>query len=90
MKFTYACKTPDGARHECSMDAEKREPVFETLRARGIIAVFAVAGVAANPGTAETFKTWRLAHLHYLPQRPPWSQQLQQPRQSRRLCHSFA
>ena len=50
MKYTYAYKTSDGARHEASMDAESREAVFEALRARGIrpIKVVAADGSKAN------------------------------------------
>lgn len=50
MKYTYAYKTSDGARHEASMDAESREVVFATLRAKGIKAIKVVAadGSRAN------------------------------------------
>ena len=42
MKYTYAYKTSDGARHEAAMEAESREAVFAALRARGIKTIFAV------------------------------------------------
>ena len=50
MKFTYAYKTSDGVRHEAAMDAESREAVFATLRAKGIKAIKVVAadGSKAN------------------------------------------
>ena len=50
MKYTYAYKTSDGARHEDSMEAESREAVFEALRERGIrpIKVVAADGSKAN------------------------------------------
>ncbi|MBR3221448.1 MAG: hypothetical protein IKF72_04380 [Kiritimatiellae bacterium] len=50
MRFTYAYKTSDGARHEASMSAASREAVFEALRARGIrpIKVLAADGSKAN------------------------------------------
>ena len=50
MKYTYAYKTSDGARHEDSMEAESREAVFEALRGQGIrpIKVVAADGSKAN------------------------------------------
>ena len=50
MKYTYAYKTSDGARHEAAMEAESREAVFVALRARGIKAIKVVAadGSKAN------------------------------------------
>ncbi|MBQ3289140.1 MAG: hypothetical protein IJH50_06990 [Kiritimatiellae bacterium] len=50
MRFTYAYKTSDGARHEASMSAASREAVFEALRAKGIrpIKVVAADGSKAN------------------------------------------
>lgn len=50
MKYTYAYKTSDGARHEDSMEAESREAVFAALRAQGIKAIKVVAadGSKAN------------------------------------------
>ena len=50
MKFTYAYKTSDGTRHEASLNAESREAVFATLRAKGIkaIKVIAADGSKAN------------------------------------------
>ena len=50
MKYTYAYKTPDGIRHEDSMNASSREEVFATLRTRGIKAIKVVAadGSKAN------------------------------------------
>ena len=50
MKYTYAYKTSDGARHEDSMEAESREAVFAALRAKGIKAIKVVAadGSKAN------------------------------------------
>ncbi len=50
MKYTYAYKTPDGVRHEDSMNASSREEVFEALRQRGIKAIKVVAadGSKAN------------------------------------------
>ena len=50
MKYTYAYKTSDGARHEAMMDAESREVVFASLRAKGIKAIKVVAadGSKAN------------------------------------------
>ena len=50
MKYTYAYNTSDGVRHEAAMEAESREAVFVTLRARGIKAIKVVAadGSKAN------------------------------------------
>ena len=50
MKYTYAYKTPDGIRHEDSMNASSREEVFAELRKRGIKAIKVVAsdGSKAN------------------------------------------
>ena len=50
MKYSYAYKTSDGARHEAAMEAESREAVFVALRARGIKAIKVVAadGSKAN------------------------------------------
>ena len=50
MKYTYAYKTSDGARHEGAMDASSREEVFEELRRAGIKAIKVVAsdGSKAN------------------------------------------
>lgn len=50
MKYTYAYKTSDGVRHEASIDAESREAVFASLRAKGIKAIKVVAadGSKAN------------------------------------------
>ena len=50
MKYTYAYKTSDGARHEATMEAESREAVFAALRAKGIKAIKVVAadGSKAN------------------------------------------
>ncbi len=53
MKFAYAYKTPDGKRHEASMEAKCREDVFAALRQRGIkaIKVTAADGSKANGET---------------------------------------
>ena len=50
MRFTYAYKTSDGARHEAAMEAGNREAVFEALRREGIrpIKVVAADGSRAN------------------------------------------
>lgn len=50
MKYTYAYKTPDGTRHEATMNAASREEVFATLRQQGIKAIKVVAadGSKAN------------------------------------------
>lgn len=50
MKYTYAYKTSDGARHEAPMEAASREAVFAELRAQGIrpIKVVAADGSKAN------------------------------------------
>lgn len=50
MKYTYAYKTPDGIRHEASMNASSREEVFSALRKQGIKAIKVVAsdGSKAN------------------------------------------
>ena len=50
MKYTYAYKTSDGARHEAAMEAGSRDAVFAALRARGIKAIKVVAadGSKAN------------------------------------------
>ncbi len=50
MKYTYAYKTSDGARHEATMEAASREAVFAELRAQGIrpIKVVAADGSKAN------------------------------------------
>ena len=36
MKYSYAYKTPDGTRHEASIEAASRDAVFAALRERGI------------------------------------------------------
>ena len=66
MNYTYAYKTSDGVRHEAAMDAESREAVFETLRARGIKAIKVVAadGSKAN-GEKEEARRKRKAARHY-------------------------
>ena len=43
MKYIYAYKTSDGTRHQSSMNADSREEVFISLRARGIKAIKVVA-----------------------------------------------
>ena len=50
MKYTYAYKTSDGARHEEAIEAESREAVFAALREKGIKAIKVVAadGSKAN------------------------------------------
>ena len=50
MRYTYAYKTPDGVRHEASMNASSREEVFTELRKQGIkaIKVIAADGSKAN------------------------------------------
>ena len=50
MKYVYAYKTPDGVRHEASLEAPSREAAFEALRARGVRAIKVVAadGSKAN------------------------------------------
>ena len=50
MKYTYAYKTSDGARHEESMEADSREAAFKALREKGIKAIKVVAadGSKAN------------------------------------------
>ena len=50
MKYTYAYKTPDGIRHEATMNASSREEVFTMLRKQGIKAIKVVAadGSKAN------------------------------------------
>ena len=50
MRYAYAYKTPDGARHEASLEAPSREAAFEALRARGVRAIKVVAadGSKAN------------------------------------------
>ena len=50
MKYIYAYKTSDGTRHQSSMNADSREEVFISLRARGIKAIKVVAadGSKAN------------------------------------------
>ena len=50
MKYTYAYKTPDGIRHEDTMNAASREEVFTALRKQGIKAIKVVAadGSKAN------------------------------------------
>ncbi|MBR1921237.1 MAG: hypothetical protein IJ829_04435 [Kiritimatiellae bacterium] len=50
MKYSYAYKDSDGARHEDSIDAASREAVFAELRTRGIrpIKVVAADGSKAN------------------------------------------
>ena len=50
MKYTYAYKTSDGARHEASIEAESRDAAFAALRERGIrpIKVVAADGSKAN------------------------------------------
>ncbi len=50
MKYAYAYKTPDGARHEEEIDAPSREAAFAALRARGVrpIKVVARDGSKAN------------------------------------------
>ena len=50
MKYTYAYKTPDGARHEASIEAPSRDAAFAALRGQGIrpIKVVAADGSKAN------------------------------------------
>ena len=50
MKYTYAYKTPDGARHEASIEASSRDAAFAALREQGIrpIKVVAADGSKAN------------------------------------------
>ena len=50
MKYTYAYKTPDGTRHEASIEASSRDVAFAALRERGIrpIKVVAADGSKAN------------------------------------------
>ena len=50
MKYSYAYKTSDGARHEAEIDAVSREEAFAVLRERGIrpIKVVATDGSKAN------------------------------------------
>lgn len=50
MKYTFAYKTSDGARHEGALDAGSRDEAFEVLRGRGIrpIKVVAADGSKAN------------------------------------------
>ena len=50
MKYTYAYKTSDGARHEASIEAESRDAAFAALREQGIrpIKVVAADGSKAN------------------------------------------
>ena len=50
MKYTYAYKSPDGIRHEATMNASSREEVFTVLRKQGIKAIKVVAadGSKAN------------------------------------------
>ena len=44
MRYAYAYKTGDGARHEAAIEAESREAVFEELRKRGVRPIKVVAG----------------------------------------------
>ena len=50
MKYTYAYKTPDGKRHEASIEAASRDAAFANLREQGIrpIKVVAADGSKAN------------------------------------------
>ena len=50
MKYTYAYKTPDGMRHEASIEASSRDAAFAALREQGIrpIKVVAADGSKAN------------------------------------------
>ena len=50
MKYTYAYKTPDGTRHEASIEAASRDAAFAALREQGIrpIKVVAADGSKAN------------------------------------------
>ena len=50
MKYTYAYKTPDGKRHEASIEAQSRDAAFAALRKKGIrpIKVIAEDGSKAN------------------------------------------
>ena len=45
MKYTYAYKTPDGARHEAAIEAPSRDAAFAALRERGIRPIKAPVGV---------------------------------------------
>ena len=54
MKYTYAYKTSDGARHEAAMEAASREAVFEALRAQGIKAIKVVAADGSKANGEET------------------------------------
>ena len=50
MKYTYAYKTSDGARHEAAIEAPSRDAAFAALREQGIrpIKVVASDGSKAN------------------------------------------
>ena len=48
MKYTYAYKTSDGARHEASIEAASRDAAFAALKARGI----RPSAVRETPGLA--------------------------------------
>ena len=50
MKYTYAYKTPDGIRHEATIEASSRDAAFAALREQGIrpIKVVAADGSKAN------------------------------------------
>ena len=50
MKYSYAYKTPDGKRHEASIEAASRDTAFAALREQGIrpIKVVAADGSKAN------------------------------------------
>ena len=56
MKYTYAYKTSDGARHEAAMEAESRDAVFAALRERGIKAIKVVAADGSKANGVETME----------------------------------
>jgi hypothetical protein len=64
MKYTYAYKTPDGTRHEASIEAPSRDVAFAVLRSQGIRPIKVVAADGSKENGEERggkVKGWSIA-----------------------------
>ena len=64
MKYTYAYKTPDGIRHEASIEAPSRDVAFAVLRSQGIRPIKVVAADGSKENGEERggkVKGWSIA-----------------------------
>jgi hypothetical protein len=65
MKYTYAYKTPDGTRHEASIEAPSRDVAFAVLRSQGIRPIKVVAADGSKENGEErqygSVKIWKWA-----------------------------